>query len=224
MGAKTWMLVYADAGQACAQLAARPALDRAESARVAAQLFAADELQPLADGNLGWTAPPDEELLVGCFSGGLTVLAAKEFALDRPSTLEARFLAHAQGRDVFLHAMHSAADWLALAHWREGRLLRALSVAPDDGLIEDQGTRWAFELPFWDGVHPADDPDELAAGEAPYPLPFHPLELGDAALRELFGYHLEGLVDASLLEPESLPLLRFKRKARRKPSWFSRFW
>ncbi|MCV2419064.1 DUF6928 family protein [Paucibacter sp. DJ2R-2] len=223
MGARTWMLVYVEGGDARAQLAARPALDRAQSARVAEQLFAADELQPLADGSLAWTAPPDDELLVGCF-GGLTVLAAKEFALDRPSGLDARFLEHAQGRDVILHAMHSAADWLAVAHWRGGRLLRALSVAPDDGVIEDQGSRLAFEAPFWAGAHPADDPEELAAGEEPYPLPFHPLELGEAALREFLGYQLEGIVDASLLEPDTVPLLRFKRKPRRKPSWFSRLW
>ncbi len=224
MGAKTWMLVYAQGGDARSTLAARPALDRAESARVAEQLFAADELQPLADASLAWTAPPDEELLVGCFPGGLTVLAAKEFALDQPSALDARFLDHAQGRDVFLHAMHSAADWLAFAHWREGRLLRALSVSPDDGVIEEEGARLPFELPFWNGAHPADDPEDLAEGEAPYPLPFHPLELGEAALREFFGYQLEGVVDASLLQPEALPLLRFRRKARRKPSWFSRLW
>lgn len=41
--------------------------------------------------------------------------------------------------------------------------------------------------------------------------PFHPLELGETALKELFGYQLEGLVDPALLQPESIPHMRYKR-------------
>jgi hypothetical protein len=36
-----------------------------------------------------------------------------------------------------------------------------------------------------------------------YPFPFHPLELGEAALREFFGYRLEGIVDPGPIEPET---------------------
>ena len=73
-------------------------------------------------------------------------------------------------------------------------------------MIEDIGERLAFELPYWDGEHPAVDPEEEPDG---YPLPFHPLELGEQALREFFGFQLEGSVDVKLLEPERIHMLRF---------------
>jgi hypothetical protein len=47
--------------------------------------------------------------------------------------------------------------------------------------------------------------------EPPYPFPFHPLELAEAALSEFFGYQLEGIFDATLEEPESVPLMRYRR-------------
>jgi hypothetical protein len=59
-----------------------------------------------------------------------------------------------------------------------------------------------------------DDADEEA-----YPFPFHPLELGEAALRELFGYQLEGIVDRILFEPETIPLIRYKRSRSRWSLW-----
>ncbi len=64
---------------------------------------------------------------------------------------------------------------------------------------------------------PAGDGDEEADA---YPFPFHPLDLGEAALAELFGYQLEGPIDASLLEPESIPLVRYRRS---RSSWWQ-FW
>lgn len=128
---------------------------------------------------------------------------------DRPSTLPSAFIEESRGRTLYLHAMHSVVDWFAYAVWRDAKLVRALSLSPDDGIIEDIGTREPFEEPYWNGDHPAVDPSE--EDEAAYPFPFHPLELGEAALGALFGYHLEGPIDASLLEPESIPLARFKR-------------
>jgi len=53
-----------------------------------------------------------------------------------------------------------------------------------------------------------------------YPFPFHPLDLGEEALKDRFGYQLEGVIDASLLEPESIPLVRYKRSG---ASWW-KFW
>jgi hypothetical protein len=213
MGAKTWMLVYAE-GNASERLAAGSSLDRGASSKVASELFPEDLLEPIADTSLSFTCPPDDEVHIGAFSG-VTVIAAKEFGLDKPSTLPVRFLTNAAGRVVYLHAMHSVVDWLAFAVWRHGKLQRSLSLAPDDGVIEDIGSRLAFELPYWSGEHPAIDPANQAEDEPSYPFPFHPLELGEAALREFFGYQLEGYVDPSLLEPRSVPLMRFKRRKSR---------
>jgi hypothetical protein len=214
MGAKTWMLVIADSAPR-KLLAGKPALDRQKTTDVAQALFPKDQLEALPDGDLMFTCPPDNEIVIGCFPG-LTVIAAKEFAMDSPSQLPPQFLAHAASRDVFLHAMHSTVDWLAFALWRNGELVRSLSLAPDGGVIEDEGPRLPFELPYWAGEHPAMDPEDVDPDEPPYPFAFHPLDLGEAALKEFFGYQLEGLVDPALLAPETMVLMRFKRKK----SWF----
>ena len=54
--------------------------------------------------------------------------------------------------------------------------------------------------------------DDEEKDETGYPFAFHPLELGEAALAALFGYQLEGTLDCAVIEPETIPLLRFKRK------------
>ena len=213
MGAKTWMLVLADADARTA-LAANPKLDREATQRLASALFPDDRLELLGEGDLSCTCPPNSELYIGCFPG-VSVIAAKEFGIDRPSQLPQRFIAAAGSGTATLHAMHSVVDWFAYAAWQDGKLLRSLSLAPDNGIIEDIGARLPFEEPYWSGAHPAVEGDEEA-----YPFPFHPLELGEAALYDRFGYQLEGYVDAEMIEPEAIPLLRFKRK---RAHWW-KFW
>lgn len=80
-------------------------------------------------------------------------------------------------------------------------------IAPDSGVLEDIGQKLPFEEPFWSGKHPATDEEEDT-----YPLPFNPLEMGEVVLKEFFGYQLEGFGDPAPIDPESVPLLRFKRK------------
>lgn len=204
------MAVFAD-GDARQILASQPTLDREEARRIASALFPKEKLEPLADTCLTWTSPPDDEIHIGCFPR-LTIIAAKEFAIDNPSALHARFLSFAGARSVHLHAMHSVVDWFAFAVWRNGKLERSLSLSPDSGIVEDIGQRLSFEVPYWDGAHPAIDPEDMEEGEPAYPFPFHPLELGEAALAEFFGYQLEGYVDSFPVNTETIPLLRFKRK------------
>src|SRR5688572_25030349 len=206
MGAKTWMLAYVG-GSARETLKSDPGLDRKATSALVKTLFPSERLEPLDDGDLSFTCPPDDELVVGCFPG-LSILAAKEFGIDNPSALDPRFLSAARGSAVYLHAMHSAVDWFAYAIWIEGKLKRSLSLSPDSGVIEDIGPRLAFEEPYWEGQHPVVDPDEDE--EDDYPFVFHPLELGEAALFELFGYQLEGSAPSDV-QPETIPLARFKR-------------
>ena len=212
MGAKTWMLVYAngDVGEA---LRVGPQLDRDATLKLASHLFSRDKLVPIGDGDLSYTCPPDDELHTGCFPG-ISILAAKEFGIDYPSTLPMPFVAAGGSGTLYLHAMHSVVDWLAFAQWIDGRLVRSLSLSPESGILEDIGQRFAFEEPFWSGQHPATD-----GGEEDYPFPFHPLELGEAALKEFFGYQLEGPLDRALLEPESIRLLKYKRSRSRWKFW-----
>jgi len=214
MGAKTWMLVYAD-GPAREALMRRAPLDRDATARLAATIFPGEKLESLDDGDLSFTCPDDHEICAGCFAG-LSVIAAREFGIDYPSKLPERFVAAGGARTVTLHAMHSVVDWFAFAQWTNGTLVRSLSLSPDSGVLEDIGPRQSFEEPYWAGHHPA-----VAEGEDPdaYPFPFHPLELGEAALGALFGYHLEGPIDTALLEPETIPLARYRRAKSRWKFW-----
>lgn len=213
MGAKTWMLVYADAS-ARAALEAHPELDREATFQLATILFPREKLELLGDGDLSYTSPPDDELHIGCFAG-VSVIAAKEFGIDYPSALPHAFIAAGGSGKVYLHAMHSVVDWFAFALWSNGTLIRSLSLSPDSGILEDIGQRLPFEEPYWSGQHPAVDDEE----EEAYPFVFHPLELGEAALQELFAYHLEGPI-APGLQPESIPLIRYKRS---RSGWW-RFW
>ncbi|WP_165425412.1 hypothetical protein [Streptomyces sp. BK022] len=113
---------------------------------------------------------------------------------DRPSELPQHLVAASRGRRLYLHAMHSVVDWLAFAVWDDGKLVRSLSLSPDSGVIEDIGERLPFELPYWEGRHPV-EPFPPFEDEEPYPLPFHPLELGERALLEFFGFYVEGFSD-----------------------------
>jgi hypothetical protein len=210
VGAKTWMLVYADEN-AVAALRGGHQLDRDATLQLAKSLFPKDKLALIGEGDLSYTCPPDDELHAGCFPN-VSVLAAKEFGIDYPSKLPVSFI---RGRGtVYLHAMHSVVDWFAFAQWTNGQLVRSLSLSPDSGILEDIGQRLPFEEPFWSGEHPATDDDRND-----YPFPFHPLELGEAALKEFFGYQLEGFIDPTLLEPESIPLVKYKRSRSRWKLW-----
>ena len=218
MGADSWMIIQAD-GAAKDCLTNQPTIDRKASTLFARSIFPNEELSKASDGDLTFTSPPGDELLVGDF-GQVRIAAATEFGIDYPSRLPERFISR-KGATT-LHAMHSVVDWFAFAHWIDGKLVRSLSLSPDSGVLEDIGERIEFERPFWDGEHPAVDDDE---DEDDYPFVFHPLELGEAALAEFFGYQLEGIVNDEMIEPEEVPLMRFKRsKIMRtsKPWW--RFW
>lgn len=212
MGAKTWMLVYADRNVG-ETLKDSPHGDRDATLQLAKTLFPKDKLEPIGEGDLSYTCPPNDEVHIGCFPG-VSIIAAKEFGIDHPSKLPKSFISHGRNGTIYLHAMHSVVDWLAYAKWVNGQLVRSLSLAPDSGVLEDVGKRFAFEEPFWAGQHPV-----TANGDEEYPLPFHPLSLGEVALREFFGYQLEGFLEPGILEPESIPLIKYKRNRFRWKFW-----
>lgn len=190
MGAKDWMLFYAD-GAVRPILQSAPAIDRAATGALIRRLYPAHRIADIADGTLFERAnPPDGQIYAGCFLG-LAIVCTSDAALDRPSQLNRRFLDEAAGRTVCLHAMHSVVDWFAYAVWPGGRTLRrALSMAPDCGIIEDIGTPLTFEEPYWAGQRPVVTGED---GDPSYPFPFHPLELAEGALRALFGFNFEGV-------------------------------
>jgi hypothetical protein len=214
MGAKTCMLVYAD-GNVGELLKTNPPLDREASVALVKKLFPSEKLQPIEDGNLAYTSPPNDEIRVGCFPG-VSIIAAKEFAIE-PSQLASNFLAEGSGKTVYLHVMHSVVDLLAFGVWTNGRLTRSLGLSPESGIMEDIGPRLPFEQPYWKGERPLVMDDE----DFEYPFPFHTLDMGETALLEFFGYQLEGTTydeNDPLFDPETIPLLCFRR-VKEKPRW-----
>jgi hypothetical protein len=148
----------------------------------------------------GGVYPPEGTVAAGVFPS-ISFLGDASLAVDRPSQLPARVRAALGRRNQCLHAMHSVVHWLAFAVWKDGQLVRSLSLSPDDGVIESIGEPLKFELPFWEGKHRVDDE---------YPLPFHPLEMGEAALAALCGFVLEGRPRPQLVDPDRVQLYRFK--------------
>jgi hypothetical protein len=144
-----------------------------------------------------------------------------ELAIDRPSTLDRRFLEVGAGRTIYLDAMHSVVDWFAFAVWEsDGPLRRALSLSPDSGILENIGDPLPFEEPYWAGDHRAVDPGD-DDDEHPYPFAFDPLELGEEALGTLFGFVYEGPPSVDTIDPEDITLAAFALE-RRKRGLFDR--
>lgn len=212
MGAKTCLIAYASTDVANV-LRSRPSLDRGATRALVERVFPASRIVPKPDTTLAEAYPHGGEILAGCFPH-VSLISAKEFAPDRPSQLKPEYLRGMPAGYVYLHAMHSVVDWFAYAIWKDGTLIRSLSVAPDSGVIEDIGPHRAFEEPFWAGGH---NPNGETTDATEYPLPFHPLEFGEAALLDLFGFQLEGA--ESTFDPFQVPLCSFDR---RKKWW--RWW
>jgi hypothetical protein len=182
MGAKNWMLFYTD-GDVRPILQAAPPIDRGATRAMVQRLYPTMELVETADGSLAEAGPPDGLVLAGCFPK-LSIVCTADVAQDRPSTVDRRFVKEAGGRTVYLHSMHSGADWFAFGKWDEGGYIeRSISLAPKRGLIENIGTPLPLERRYWAG--------ERRLGHG-YPLPFHPLDLAEYVLRVLFGFNYDG--------------------------------
>ncbi|WP_101831065.1 DUF6928 family protein [Frankia canadensis] len=195
MGAKDSMLFYADGGDVRQILRSAPAIDRDATQALVERLHPGRRVVEIGDGTLlDHAYPPEGYLYAACFPG-LTVICTQDLTVDdRPSRLGGTFRAEARGRTLYLHTMLSTVDWFAYAIWdADGTLRRALSVDPDSGILENTGTPLPFEADYWAGRRPVeideDDPDPS------YPLPFHPLEMAEDALRALFGFIYEGYVE-----------------------------
>jgi hypothetical protein len=96
-------------------------------------------------------------------------------------------------------------DFLAFGLWRDGRLVRALSISPDNGIQEQIGVPLAFESPYWTGQKAV----EVDEGEEPYPLPFHPLELSEASMLQHLGFQFEGGIENWVCDPDDIPIAAY---------------
>lgn len=161
------------------------------------------------DGALYEDTYPAEDITYATLLDGVELYCDRRFMFDRPSELPNHLREAGEGRRTVLHGMHSGSDWLGFAVWEDGTLIRSLSLSPADGIMESIGEPYHFELPFWAGEHPVTGLLQRENDE-PYPFPFHPLELGDAALRALFGFAVEGRVVPGDVDAEAVPLYGFR--------------
>src|SRR4051812_39989492 len=159
MGAKDWMVFYADQDVPSVPRD-RPTLNRQATNRLVERLFPGHAVSQLEDVSLLEGDPRDGNVHAAVWPGA-AIVCSEELGVDRPSTVDRRFIEAGAGRTTYLHAMHSVVDWCAFAVWEpDGQLRRALSLSPDSGIVENVGPPLPFEEPFWAGDRPAIDPDD----------------------------------------------------------------
>ncbi|MET8982981.1 hypothetical protein ABZX85_46150 [Streptomyces sp. NPDC004539] len=209
MGAKTGLLVYAD-GDVPELLKRVGDADGARTAELVWRLYPGCGIEEAGGMGLSDAVYPSEGTVYAGSWPGVDVIGDREVMLDFPSRLPEHLVAASAGRRLVLHAMHSVVDWLAFAVWEDGRLVRSLSVSPDDGIVENIGEPLPFELPYWAGDRPAEIIPWPGEEDEPYALPFHPLEFGEDALRALCGFILEGRPHPDDVDAEAVQLHGFR--------------
>ncbi|MFI5530680.1 DUF6928 family protein [Kitasatospora sp. NPDC051853] len=214
MGAKTGLVAYLDGsgdGDVPGLLKGAGEPDRERTAALVRRLHPGWEVEEIEGSTLSEQVRPPEGLVYAGSWPGLDVVCDRRVMVDNPTReLPAEVVAEGAGRRMVLHAMHSVVDWLAFAVWQDGQVVRALSLSPDDGIIENTGAPFPFEHPYWAGERSVEEslwPDD---DEEPYPLPFHPLELGEDALRGLFGFIVEGRPEPGDVNPGEVRLRGFR--------------
>ncbi|MFI9149732.1 DUF6928 family protein [Streptomyces sp. NPDC053367] len=219
MGAKTGLLVYAD-GDVPGLLRQVGTADLDRTLATMRRLYPVCEIEQCGGSNLGDGVYPPKGTVYAASWPGVEVIGDQGVMIDAPSELPEHLVAASAGRRLVLHAMHSVVDWLAFAVWEDGRLARSLSLSPDSGIIENIGEPLPFELPYWAGDRPADIIPWPGEEEEPYPLPFHPLDLGEDALRALCGFVQEGRPEPDDVDADAVELFGFQVRDRQGPAPF----
>jgi hypothetical protein len=208
MGAKTALLAFADGDLRPALLGASRC-DLVEAEHLVRQVHPGYDVTAVGDGTLFDDTNPPDDITYATVLAGAELLCDGRLVLDRPSELPEHLRKLGTGRRIVMHGMHSVVDWLCFAVWEDGVLVRALSLSPDSGIMENIGEPYAFERPYWAGEHPV-EPMPGWPNQDPYPLPFHPLELGEEALRALFGFIIEGYPHPDDVDAEAVHLHGFR--------------
>jgi hypothetical protein len=165
---------------------ARVALERALPGTVGELVETAD----LAEGGY----PQRDDLLYVATFGPTTVFGGQEMA---QYTDRLRQAARAAGMQAWELNIHSVVDLCQFeVTGADGQVIRSFNAYsdkdPDDWDVDAVGDPLPFELPYRAGEHSDAEDDD--------PWPFHPLELGEAALAWMFGTIGEGAPDDSVQE------------------------
>ncbi|MET7421020.1 hypothetical protein [Dactylosporangium sp. NPDC005555] len=182
------LVVYSD-GNPIDVLRACPVLDKPATRGLAQRLFPGATLREIGDELLADALdPPRDVAYVGCFTG-LDLVCSWALTPQRPSELSHGVLEAAGRRQVLLHAAHSDAGWCSFGLWRDGALVRSLSVCTGPGVLEDKGA----PLPFEAGDDPVADPG-----------------LADRSLQGLIGFSRAGHDRLDDVDPELIPLVAYR--------------
>jgi hypothetical protein len=191
LGAKTALLAFADGDVRHALLGATRS-ERTEVERLVREIHPGYLVESADDGTLLDHIYPPDDMTYATVLAGAELFCDRRLVLNRPSELPEHLRTAGKGRRIIMHGMHSVVDWLSFGVWEDSRMVRSLSLSPDGGIQENIGEPYDFELPYWAGEHPVGPKPPGWPNQEPYPLPFHPLDLGEEALRALFGFILEG--------------------------------
>jgi hypothetical protein len=183
----------------------RSSADEAEA--VVRRLSPGYEVTPIPGGTLLEHCYPPDDLAFAAVVPGAVLLCDRRLVATTPSELPDHLLAEAAGRRILFHSMHSVVDALTFAVWEDRQLIRSLSVSPDTGIVENIGEAYPFERPYWAGEHPV---TSMFPDQGRYPLPFHPLDLGEEALRAMFGFVIEGRPQPGDVDADTVRLYGFR--------------
>jgi hypothetical protein len=194
MATNSTVVMYADSSPVDV-LRAYPVLDKPATRTLVDRLFPGASVEEIGDELLADALdPPEDVVYLGCFPG-LELACCWQLIGERPSQSGERLLGGPARKLLYLHAMHGDVDWCSFGLWRDGQLVRGVSVGRDAGVLEDFGEHLDFERTYWDG-----QPD--------------PMTLGGAALRNFVGLVLEGAKRHDDVDPEIIPVVGYRVKER----------
>lgn len=205
MGAKAAILAFGD-GDITAVLRQMPHADADRTRTLVAEIFPGYDIDPVRGWPLAESTYPDTDTAYALSAASIDILCDKRFQLQQPSELPGHVLDVAAGRrraEVVLCEMHSVDDSFGYAIWRDGQLVRSLSMSLTGGITENLGEPLEFELPFWAR-------QQAFAASHPGGIGFHPLDLGEQALRFLFGFVLEGRPEPDDVAADQVAMLGYR--------------
>ena len=200
MGMKALLIAVSD-GLPRDDLARAPIGSVDASRRVAESVLPGRVGDQLPDGELSEYCYPNLGVYVGTF-GSTWLMASQHDALLKWAPTDAD-----SGRNAYRVFMHSVVSTAALTYWGADGTFREFAGSWEVGVLDSEGTPLPFEMPFWDGeMDDRGEGAELHGDE----MPFNPMDLGEEALREFFGFIGEGVPRPDDLDAERILLHGFK--------------